>query len=544
MNHERRGNWFFALVRALLGCALLAAAVGAGIYFWLDHKANKRWAEVEAMLTREGETLNYVDLLPMRMPEAENFAAMEELRDIATVVDGDDQNGVPAEKRKALAKMREGMEVLRSSMGDRLTGKRPDWAGLAQELHAPLRLPLASGSPANKAKTQPGLLKQLPPPGQEAAAVRAMLEEVSPLFKKLADRAMHYTQAQMVPPMRERPLPANLLKLPMPHYQALTHCAFPLRLHAAAAAEAGDGAAAVADVCAVLLLAQSVDDEPVLIGNLVAMTYRAIALEMVWDVFYQSPAQRGLGEAELAHLQTLLGRWETDRALLNALRGEMIFGLNSLDWMAGNLAERKAIAEANPVAFNTLPYRFIEWLPDSVFTLNKATLAEMEMEFYIRPLKRGMGIAPCLSKFKDIERFFEGPREQAASLDRAFVEVVFSAVHLIAQKNLQAEVNRQQALLACALERHFLKHGGYPAELGALVPAFLPELPADPWAAGKQPLGYRQTANGRYMIWSVGPDGVDDSGVVNFKSPEAPRGKDLLEEGYKGDWTWQYGQGD
>lgn len=543
MNHERKGNWFFALVRALLGCALLAAAVGAGIYFWLDHKANKRWAEVEAMLTREGETLKFMDLLPMRMPEAENYAAMEELRDIATVVDGDDQKGEPAEKRKALAKMQEGMELLRSSRGDRLTGKRPDWAGLAQELHAPPRLPLASGSQANKAKTQPGLLKQLPPPGQEAAAVRAMLEEVSPLFKKLADRAMHYTQAQMVPPMRERPLPANLSKLPMPHYQALTHCALPLKLHAAAAAEAGDGAAAVADVCAVLQLAQSLDEEPVLIGNLVAMSFRGIAHEMVWDVFYQSPARRGLGEAELAHLQTLLGRWESDQNYLHAMRGELIVGAQMMDLLAAP-REGRSVLGAESLVPEAFPYRFIDWLPASVFVLNKASLAEAEFDFVMAPLKRGVDLRKDLVNAESLTAALEPGVSRWVDLERAFARLAVPTVNLMVRKNAQTEVGRSQALLACALERYFLKHGGYPAELGALVPAFLPELPADPWAAGKQPLGYRQTANGRYMIWSVGPDGVDDGGVVNFKSPEAPRGKDLLEEGYKGDWTWQYGQGE
>lgn len=546
MNHERRGNWFFALVRALLGCALLAAAVGAGIYFWLDHKANKRWAEVEAMLTREGETLNYVDLLPMRMPEAENYAAMEELRDIATVVDGDDQKGVPAEKRKALQKMRGGVEGSMTLLSERMTGRRVNWAVVAQDLHekkAPPGLPPAPGSPAIKVKTQPGPLKLLPPLGQEAAAVRAMLEEVSPLFKKLADRAMHYTQAQMVPPMRERPLPTNLLTLPMPHYQALTHCAGPLRVHAAAAAEAGDGAAAVADVCAVLLLAQSLDDEPVLIGNLVAMTFRAIALEMVWDVFYQSPARRGLGEAELAHLQTLLGRWESDQNYLHAMRGELIVGAQMMDLLAAS-REGRSVLGAESLVPEAFPYRFIDWLPASVFVLNKASLAEAEFDFVMAPLKRGVDLRKDLVNAESLTAALEPGVSRWVDLERAFARLAVPTVNFMVRKNALTEVGRSQALLACVLERYFLKHGGYPAELGALVPAFLPELPADPWAAGKQPLGYRQTANGRYMIWSVGPDGVDDGGVVNFKSPETPRGKDLLEEGYKGDWTWQYGQGD
>lgn len=540
MNHERKGNWFFALVRALMGCVLLAAAVGAGIYFWLDHKANKRWAEVEAMLTREGETLKFMDLLPMRMPEAENFAAMEELRDIATVVDGDDQKGEPAEKRKALAKMREGMELLRSSRGDRLTGKLPDWAGLARELHSGH---VASPAMVPKPPVVP-LLSALPAPGLEAVAIHRALEDRYPLIKKLGERAMHYTLAQMVPPLREIPPPKSLVVRQVPHFNALNGCAKALTMHGLAAAEAGQGGAAVGDVCALLLLAQCLEDDPSLIANLVSTTDRMMALDTLWQIFATPQGLAGVGEQELGHLQSLLAQIHVDQGFLNAMRGELIVGAQMMDLLAAS-REGRSVLGAESLVPEAFPYRFIDWLPASVFELNKASLAEAEFDFVMAPLKRGVDLRKDLVNAESLTAALEPGGSRWIDLERAFARLVVPTVNLMVRKNAQMEVGLQQALLACALERYFLKHGGYPAELGALVPAFLPELPADSWAVGaKKPMGYRQTANGRYMIWSVGPDGRDDGGVVNFKSPEAPRGKDLLEEGYKGDWTWQYGQGD
>src|SRR5438045_6969164 len=52
-------------------------------------------------------------------------------------------------------------------------------------------------------------------------------------------------------------------------------------------------------------------------------------------------------------------------------------------------------------------------------------------------------------------------------------------------------------------------HGTVPARLDDLVPVYVRRIPQDPFA--DQPLVYKvQGAN--WMIYSVGPDGVDDGG--------------------------------
>ena len=50
--------------------------------------------------------------------------------------------------------------------------------------------------------------------------------------------------------------------------------------------------------------------------------------------------------------------------------------------------------------------------------------------------------------------------------------------------------------------------------LDALVPRYLEQVPADPFSP-KQGLRYKRV-DGRFMLYSVGPDGTDDGG-----SPEA-----------------------
>jgi hypothetical protein len=74
-------------------------------------------------------------------------------------------------------------------------------------------------------------------------------------------------------------------------------------------------------------------------------------------------------------------------------------------------------------------------------------------------------------------------------------------------------------LVTLALQAYHAEHGHYPAELAALVPAELTHIPTDPFTAG-QPLHYKLTDQ-RYLLYSVGPDGIDDGGKA-IEHPTAP----------------------
>ena len=81
-----------------------------------------------------------------------------------------------------------------------------------------------------------------------------------------------------------------------------------------------------------------------------------------------------------------------------------------------------------------------------------------------------------------------------------------------------------QARLACALERYRLAQGQYPESLDALAARFIENLPHD--LVGGQPLKYRRTEDGGYLLYSVGWNEKDDGGVIG-KSRE------------EGDWVWE-----
>ncbi len=81
-----------------------------------------------------------------------------------------------------------------------------------------------------------------------------------------------------------------------------------------------------------------------------------------------------------------------------------------------------------------------------------------------------------------------------------------------------------QGRLACALERYRLAQGQYPETPEALVPRFIDKLPRD--IIGGQPLKYRRTEHGEYLLYSIGWDEKDGGGVPGKTTAE-------------GDWVWQ-----
>ena len=66
--------------------------------------------------------------------------------------------------------------------------------------------------------------------------------------------------------------------------------------------------------------------------------------------------------------------------------------------------------------------------------------------------------------------------------------------------------------MAIALERYRLAHGEYPDSLDALAPQFIAKVPHD--VIGGQPLHYRRTSDGQFVLYSVGWNETDDGGVV------------------------------
>lgn len=86
-----------------------------------------------------------------------------------------------------------------------------------------------------------------------------------------------------------------------------------------------------------------------------------------------------------------------------------------------------------------------------------------------------------------------------------------------------ARANAKLALaeIAVALERYQKAEGKYPETLQTLVPKYLDEIPIDP-CMNRKTITYRLTpdAESPYLLYSYGPNGKDDGGVIGLSESE------------------------
>ncbi len=109
----------------------------------------------------------------------------------------------------------------------------------------------------------------------------------------------------------------------------------------------------------------------------------------------------------------------------------------------------------------------------------------------------------------------------------AFLETIILPNFIRVTQSLaydQTLVNEAQ--IGCALERYRLTHGEYPETLDALAPQFIEKLPHD--IINGQPLHYRRTADGKFLLYSVGWNETDDGGEPG-----------TLSDPEQGDWVWE-----
>jgi hypothetical protein len=84
--------------------------------------------------------------------------------------------------------------------------------------------------------------------------------------------------------------------------------------------------------------------------------------------------------------------------------------------------------------------------------------------------------------------------------------------------------HRNQAWFRCAIaalaaERFRLAHGHWPDTLAALVPEFIPGTSTDPFDGQSLRLSRLRDS---IVIYSIGPDGIDNGGLVNRENFQPP----------------------
>jgi hypothetical protein len=270
---------------------------------------------------------------------------------------------------------------------------------------------------------------------------------------------------------------------------------------------------ALASCRAALINGRSASNEPSLIWELVAIAGE----RMAWRVMERVLAQGQPGDGALSACQAALGDESSQPSQLPAMRGERAFQFEVIGWIVKGDTERLASSGDNVLAptLKSVVGRNVHWLQVGWLQENQG----VNLEFMTEAVEAAkLPIEEQIPRFQELDR--RAKEELWASewpMGRYFIaRAPIPAVVKVAQGFHRTEAERRCAISALAVERYRLAHKSWPDSLGQMVPGFLPKVPTD--AYDRQPLRFRRLEDG-VVIYSVGPDGKDNGGVLDRNDP-------------------------
>ncbi len=270
-----------------------------------------------------------------------------------------------------------------------------------------------------------------------------------------------------------------------------------LVLRAEAALATGDPAKAAESVVIGLRLAEMIGSKGIVITSLIE-----------WSLFHRLTYSLKAGfekhawsEEELDEIREELLRMNPRPRFRKAMQGE-IFALQV--WEGWRDDRSRYYRDQNIHTMHGKDqrrwfFRAARYFPRGWFDLNGASVVRACVE----NSRVVAGDGPAISWSED------GGRLRAMAEKKKGSDLHPSNAHgVLLERCAYAMVKWRQSILACELERHYVRHGEYPSDLSG----FPEEIIRDPLHG--TPFLYRGTDEG-FLLYSTGPDGKDDGGDVN-----------------------------
>ncbi len=311
----------------------------------------------------------------------------------------------------------------------------------------------------------------------------------------------------------------------LPHLGCLKSCTVYLRLRTVAELQNGEREKALADTKLAIELSEKIRNEPFLISHLVRIGMVQITLNSI----YEGLADHRWSDAELVELNASLGKLDFLEDFEKSLRGERACCISGLEFVRRS----RDLGLLQNVNTRKSPRNYLSLLiPDAFFSQNILTAARIP-QTYILPMVDSTNHLVSPTEIKRLTDAASADLNQHSFPYKIFARALMPAYENTVKKYVRGQSSVDLARTALALERYRLAHGEFPEALTALEPQFVAHVPHD--VIGGQPLKYRRTDDGQFVLYSVGWNEKDDGGVVVFKNGETPS-VDINQ----GDWVWRY----
>ena len=501
--------------RLLFGAACLATLI-ALFYAEEDWRGKRAWETFKREWEAKGEHFDMASVTPAPVPADQNFA----LTPIAFTSYGylltRDGQRIPNAQRDTNFVQRICMPVTHnyndasSHTGNREKGKftnLEDWQHYYRELAAATNLFAVPAQPQSPAVD---VLLAL-------SKYDSVIEELRVASRLSYSRfPLEYTNES----------PAGIF---LPHLSALKMCSQVLQLRSLAELQNGQSDKALEDMTLALQLTDKVHSEPFLISHLVRIAMVQITLQPIWEGL----ARHQWSDAQLVELDAELAKLDFLADYKLGMRGEMGCQGGESDRVRRHPEQLVGLSGMNDgdggIINQILPGKFVVHLiPTGWFYQNQFRCARMMVDYYLPLTDVNQGtVSPALTRRGVAALIAETKTASPFNVLERLMLPALGAVRKFACGQESVDLAR----VAIALERYRQAHGDYPESLDVLAPQFIAKLPHD--VINGQPLHYRHTSDGQFVLYSVGWNETDDGGEVGLR-------KDGSVNIEKGDWVWRY----
>jgi hypothetical protein len=515
-------KWTMRLLKGGAMALVCLAVLIPLFYVEEDWRGKRAWEQCKAQLEAKGEKLDWKDFIPPPVPDDKNFA----LTPIVASSYGAymDTNG------KAISPTNTAVVTDRLTMNeiDSMLQTSSPWTNGADpfgEWHKGEKIDLKAwqtclrGAFITNSGQITNVFPMTPRPRTPAADVLLALSKYDATFEGLR-------QASRMPYSRF-PLNYNTddprRDMIVPQWESFESCMRVLSLRASAELENGQSDAALADVTLILYLMNSLPHE-YLIEIETGTSFLNCALQPVWEGLVGnkwSADQLAAMQRQFAEVD-LLADYDTE------MRAGRMMGVRAIESeRRTHDIDDKDNDEIEPQERLIMFYHRL--FPQGWYYQNEVVLAEVcQQTLRTETEVKGHILSPEIAQRTQsagdlIEKYNNWPYYYYVEMFSPMLEFEFP--RLAFQQNAV-----DLARVACALERYRLKHGGYPETLDALAPELMEAAPTD--VINGKPLHYHRTADGKFLLYSVGWNERDDGGVssINDASGEAVYAD--------GDWVW------
>jgi len=498
--------------RLLFGSACLATLI-ALFYAEEDWRGWHAWNKFKHEWEAKGEHFDFASMVPPPVPDDQNFA----LTPIAFTSYGfiltRDGKRIPHEQRDTNFVERIKMEIAHyaewppSDTGDWQKSTMSDlrvWQNYYRALAAKTNefsVPAQPQSPADD--------------------VLLALSKYDSVIEELREASR--LPCSRFPLNYDSESPAAIM---LPHLAALKRCSQALQLRGIAELQNGQLEKALADVKLSLQLTDKIHTEPILISHLVRIAMVNIALQPVWEGI----AAHQWSNAQLTELNAELAKPDFLADYKLTMRGEMVDQGGIIDYLRRHPEQLPNISFDGSVVKMSFMER-IRWhlIPGGWYYQSRLRCARPMVELYIPLADTNRGIiSPKATLHADAAVQAETRHPNRFN---AIEKMLLPALGNSVKRFAYGQESLDLARVAIALERFRLAQGEYPGSLDSLEPRFIEKLPPD--IINGEPLHYRRSFDGKFLLYSVGWNETDDNGqVVTTKAGAI--------DNSKGDWVWKY----